>query len=61
MKWAFQMIKSLVKFKPQERVSMDEVLQSKYFQLEPYVIYDNPLSPLPDLCVILSQVNFEIV
>ena len=61
MKWALQMIKSLLKFKPQERVSMDDVLENKYFQLEPYVIYDNPSSPLPGLCIILSQEKFKKV
>ena len=59
--WALQMIKDLIKYHPRHRKSVDDVLKSKYFQPEPYVIYDNPSSPSPGLCIILSQEKFHNV
>ena len=61
VEWALQMIKDLIKYNPNDRKSVDDVLKSKYFQPEPYVIYDNPSSPSPGLCVILSQEKFHNV
>ena len=50
-----QMIKGLVKFDPDQRKSAEEILKSKYFLPESYVIYENPTSPKPGLCVIVTQ------
>lgn len=62
MNYALQMIKSLVKFKPGERSSVDDVLKSKYFQLDAYEINDNSSRPLlPGLCIILVQQEFHNV
>lgn len=49
------MTKDLIKYKATERKSVEEILESKFFVPESYVIYENPTSPKPGLCVIVSQ------
>lgn len=49
------MIKDLIKYRATDRKSVEEILESKYFVPESYVIYENPTSPKPGLCVIVSQ------
>ena len=60
-KRAFQLIKDLIKYNPEERKSVDDILKSSYFQLEPYNIYDDQSSPIPGLCVIICQDKFHNV
>jgi len=55
------MIKELIKYDPSDRKSVDDVLKSKYFQPEQYVIYDNPTSLKAGLCVILTQSKYHNV
>lgn len=56
-----EIIKKLIKYEPKDRKSVDEILTSKYFQAEPNVIYDIPSSPIPGLCVIVSQEKYHNV
>ena len=54
------MIKDLIKYKAMDRKSVEEILESKYFLPESYVIYGNPTNngppaEKPGLCVILTQ------
>jgi len=55
------MIKGLIKYNPNDRKSVIDTLKSKYFQPEPYVIYDNPAALKAGLCVILTQSKYHNV
>ena len=55
------MIRDLIKYDPSDRKSVDDVLKGKYFQPEPYVIYDHPTSMKVGLCVILTQSKYHNV
>jgi len=55
------MIRGLIKYNPNDRKSVVDTLKSKYFQPEPYVIYDNPTSLKAGLCVILTQSKYHNV
>lgn len=61
-KRALQLIKNLMQFNPDDRSSVDDVLKSSYFQLEPYNIYDHPSNQMaPGLCVIICQDKYHNV
>ncbi len=59
---ALCLVKDLIKFKPLERTSLKDVLESQFFRPDqPYLIYDTSNSSKPGLCVIVSQGKYHNV
>lgn len=56
---ALDAIKTLIKYKPSERASMKDILDSQYFHQDAYNIYKS--NKKPGLCVIISQGKYHNV
>ena len=60
---ALDVIRRMIRFESTDRINMDQVLQSSFFEkmgLAHYQLYDNA-NIKPGLCLIINQDNFYLV